>query len=80
MTLGDRCLGGPALYFLSSLLMVRRPVKQPVRAMPSVYKRIWIMMFKKPRPTGLNRMSRWHYALLLLMFFTFSFYSLPTFW
>ena len=59
--------------------MVRRPVKQPVRAMPSVYKRIWIMMFKKPRPTGLNRMSRWHYALLLLMFFTFSFYSLPTF-
>ncbi len=37
------------------------------------------MMFNKSRPTGLNRMSRWQYALLLLMFFTFSFYSLPTF-
>lgn len=47
--------------------------------MPSVYKRIWIMTTKKSRPKGLNRMSKWQYALLLLMFFTFSFYSLPTF-
>ena len=37
------------------------------------------MMLKKPSPKGLNRMSKWQYALLLLMFFTFSFYSLPTF-
>ena len=37
------------------------------------------MTFKKSRPKGLNRMSKWQYALLLLMFFTFSFYSLPTF-
>ena len=36
-------------------------------------------MLKKPSPKGLNRMSKWQYALLLLMFFTFSFYSLPTF-
>ena len=37
------------------------------------------MTFKKPRVARLNRMSRWQYALLLLMLFTFSFYSLPTF-
>lgn len=35
-------------------------------------------MRKKSRTT-LNRMSMWQYALLLLMLFTFAFYSLPTF-
>lgn len=35
-------------------------------------------MRKKSRIT-LNRMSKWQYALLLLMLFTFAFYSLPTF-
>src|SRR5574344_1859042 len=47
--------------------------------MPSVYERIGDVMVKKGSPKGLNRMSKWQYALLLLMFFTFSFYSLPTF-
>ncbi|WP_199796249.1 protein translocase subunit SecD [Aeromonas hydrophila] len=35
-------------------------------------------MRKKSRIT-LNRMNMWQYALLLLMLFTFAFYSLPTF-
>jgi len=35
-------------------------------------------MRKKSRIT-LNRMSKWQYALLLLMLFTYAFYSLPTF-
>lgn len=34
---------------------------------------------RKHHSAILNRMSRWQYALLLLMLFTFTFYSLPTF-
>lgn len=34
---------------------------------------------RKSNRTVLNRMSKWQYALLLLMLLTFTFYSLPTF-
>jgi len=34
---------------------------------------------RKTSHTLLNRMSKWQYALLLLMLLTFTFYSLPTF-
>lgn len=35
---------------------------------------------KRSRPlSSLNRMSKWQYAILLLIVFTFSFYSLPSF-
>ena len=37
------------------------------------------MKFKPSERARLNRMSKWQYALLLLMLVTFSFYSLPTF-
>ena len=36
-------------------------------------------MNRSAMPSAYNRMAKWQYALLLLMFFTFSLYSLPTF-
>lgn len=36
-------------------------------------------MMKKNESLIKNRMSKWQYALLALIFITFSFYSLPTF-